>query len=109
MSRYIDADALKDKITQLDGGSAIDGIGYDIFTREVFELIDEVPTADVRENVKGEWIPEIINIPFCDIETGLICDTETGLTLFKCSICDYREDGESKFCANCGADMRKGD
>ena len=101
MSRYIDADALKNKITELDGGCAVDGIGFDIYTCEVFELIDEVPTADVVEVKHGKNI----------------CDTVIGHCEFKCSICGADalsvscgslDGGNFNYCPNCGADMRGG-
>lgn len=62
------------------------------------DLVDRVNSLPSAQK-KGEWIQEIINIPFCEHETEVVA--------FKCSLCGYREDGESKFCANCGADMRK--
>ena len=53
----------------------------------IYDLSD-VTTADVRENVKGEWI-----------EDGAIT---------KCSVCGNTSDycGTENFCYNCGADMR---
>lgn len=84
--RYIDADALKNKITELDGGCAIDGTGFDIYTCEVFELIDEVPTADVVEVVHGKWI-------------------DKGHYRY-CSVCNYNNPHIYNYCPNCGADMR---
>lgn len=53
MSRYIDADLLKGKTTRVNniwnGTTNAEGKGLD-------EIIDDIPTADVRENVNGEWI-----------------------------------------------------
>ena len=77
MSRYIDADELI-KLGLQDGA-------YE------YVSVDErahFPTADVRENVKGEWI-----------EDGAIT---------KCSVCGNTSDycGTENFCHNCGADMR---
>ena len=61
-------------------------------------MIDEVPSADVRENVRGKWIHDEI--------------TRNGNTVYtpnaKCSICDCYVFQESNFCPNCGADMRGG-
>lgn len=94
MSRYIDADALKDKITDIDGGCAIDGTGFDIYTHEVFELIDEVPTADVRENVRGEW---------------KVCDAKPPTWWYECSVCGKAGNVEYNYCPNCGSEMRKGE
>ena len=51
-----------------------------------------VPSADVRENVKGEWILKSTNGEWFDC----------------CSKCGYVEwDNPSNFCPNCGADMRQ--
>ena len=59
--------------------------------RKVIESVDDIPTADVRENIKGEWIVG---------DDSLICP-----------ICgahgeDIRSDFTFNFCPNCGADMR---
>lgn len=64
------------------------------------QLLNNLPTADVRENVRGEWI--------------IIKDQEwSGGEYVKCSNCDYgyaigayHEPAEFKYCPNCGADMR---
>ena len=79
MSRYIDADKLQEDFKELHGGK-----------RSL--LIDTAPTADVRQNVKGEW---------------LIRKYTT-----ECSNChtkwrDYRGlISTFYFCPDCGADMR---
>ena len=64
-------------------------------------LLDIEP-ADVRENVKGEWIEKKpMNFGKCINGLG---------SIFKCSVC-----GEeilcctTNYCPNCGADMRGGD
>ena len=58
--------------------------------------ISEIPPADVRENVRGEWI-EITN------ETE-----EWYWHPSKCSICGAEMLlSFDKFCPNCGADMRQ--
>lgn len=60
-------------------------------------MMNSVPAADVRENVKGEWITEYEpnGKPYC----------------FHCSACDddFRFIAITTaydFCPNCGADMR---
>lgn len=66
--------------------------------REAF--IDAQLTADVRENVSGEWISH-------DLENG-----EKSIDKDCCSVCGerFREIAmtgcEWNFCPNCGADMR---
>ena len=97
MSRYIDADITKAKLKEycVDNDSTVlqwyEMMGID-------DCIDNnVPTADVRENVRGEWKDFV--------------DRFTGFTLCRCSNCGrtvYCEEKESMhFCYNCGADMRE--
>ena len=84
MRRYIDADLLKDKTTRVNniwnGTTNAEGKGLD-------EIIDDIPTADVRENVKGEWI-------------------KIHWKAFRCSECKGISEYYTDFCPNCGADMR---
>lgn len=100
--RYIDADRLIDDIRPF--------AEYDSNRRNKdwvrrFEIaIDDQPTADVRENVKGEWIED---------------NPREKSMMWRCSVCGriayYPIIGERKsykkhcgynFCPNCGADMR---
>lgn len=68
----------------------------------VFEMQD---AADVRENVKGEWIVDKMH------------DTQYGKVKFRCSVCgipyalEHRQGARVgwNFCPSCGADMRGGD
>lgn len=95
MSRYIDADAvLREASKRFD------------YVDDFEEVLDAIPTADVRENVKGEWI-----------EMGTNTD---GTHNIKCSECGggYKTTGHArslvtkvkyKFCPHCGADMRGAD
>ena len=77
MRRYIDADKLQEEFKELHGGK-----------RSL--LIDAQPTADVRENVKGEWLH--ISDGYCDI--------------LKCSQCGKTTDSQSNYCPNCGCLMK---
>lgn len=85
--RYIDADKLQEAFKELHGGK-----------RSL--LIDTEPTADVRENVRGEWI-DAPNREFC-----FRADFKT----IKCNKCGYNmpkcDSFANNFCPNCGADMR---
>ena len=79
MSRYIDADALfMDVIHRYD------------YCDDFIEMIEAMPTADVRENVHGEWIP---------------CGGS-----FRCSECasmpEFKDIRRLHFCPNCGAEIR---
>ena len=81
MSRYINADALP-----RHGNRG--GIVH-------WKDIEEAPTADVRENVKGEWI-----------EVVLEQDEGWNVLACECSVCGRRSLNGSAFCPWCGADMR---
>lgn len=62
------------------------------------------PTADVRENIRGEW--ERVD-GFTGVEAFGF--KETTVEGWSCSICDFEIDVSEKsfnFCPNCGADMR---
>lgn len=96
--RYIDADNLKERIPK--------DIHEDVFENcsncellddeQVKELIDLQPTADVRENVRGEWISKMYE-----------CSRENYDQVFCCSVCGVSNDWRrTNFCPHCGADMR---
>ena len=63
------------------------------------ELIVNAPAADVREVKRGKWVEH--HIPF----------DWMGFTHWTCSECGYGEKekniNRTKFCPNCGADMRE--
>lgn len=78
--KYINADDVKDFIERaLDDDWMID---YAV------DRLDEMPPADVRENIHGEWF-------------------DKGSLSCRCSSCGCKSSKESKFCSECGADMRK--
>lgn len=104
MRRYIDADLLKDKTTRVNNiwnvTTNAEGKGLD-------EIIDDIPTADVRENVRGEWLPHPIK---GNREWDVCSACGTG-----CKRREYGIHANGKkwvteynflFCPNCGADMR---
>lgn len=81
--RYIDADNLQETFKELHGGK-----------RSL--LIDTEPTADARENVRGEWISKMVE-----------CSRENYDQVFCCSVCGVSNDWRrTNFCPHCGADMR---
>lgn len=103
--RYIDADRLKERIPK--------DIHEDVFENcsncellddeQVKELIDLQPTADVRENVKGEWID-------CGIHGDWAWEQDghgNSYHIWECSKCEYTIEHRSNYCPNCGADMRE--
>lgn len=64
-------------------------------------VLNPVPTADVRENVRGEWIKPIYR--------GDVLSY--GKAYYECDQCHKVAffGNEMNFCPNCGADMRGGD
>lgn len=60
-----------------------------------------IPAADVREVKRGRW--SFDNIIFTDAD-GV---SRSGMRGYKCSECGGFCIGESNFCPNCGADMRR--
>ena len=96
MARYIDADKL-----EKDGWMLVRT--YSINPQNMCyesKSIDEIPTADVRENVRGEWIQRGLRGQYhcsnCkhEILTNVFFDNNDVKRLWK-------------FCPNCGADMRQ--
>ena len=97
MARYIDTDNMKSiKNIQSANFNSIESIR---------EWIDSQPTADVRENVRGEWIDcEVVH----DRKDAKITDWQQA----RCSICGkwhttpymYNWD-HFEYCPNCGAQM----
>ena len=60
----------------------------------VIDSLEDLPSADVRENVRGEW--------------SLVTDRYgvNGEYVWKCSACSEMTICKGDFCPNCGADMR---
>lgn len=84
MSRYVDADNIwKEACNRFE------------FVDDFMEILDAVPTADVRENIHGEWIQA----------------KELGSCIYMCSECGETWDIFSgamplpNYCPNCGARM----
>ena len=92
MARYIDADALHARLDYC----VKEGMGSTI-AFSFRHIIDETPTADVRENVHGNWVG-------IDDEP---CET------FECDKCgfvldDWIQGALYNFCPNCGCSMKEG-
>lgn len=84
MSRYIDADLLQEDFKADHGGK-----------RSL--MIDTQPTADVRENVKGEWRTTYLD----HVAMG-----ERPKILY-CSVCNQCIAYPTNYCPNCGAQMER--
>lgn len=90
MSRYIDADKLKSHYAWWQNTD-----------QEAFDcIVDEQPTADVRENVRGEW--QITDAYPHNVHCS-VCHEKVAQTHWQ-----VWQDGSlpRNFCPNCGADMR---
>lgn len=100
MSDYISKAEAIDKIHWGINDEAF--FGEPEIDQAVMKFLREFPSADVRENIHGEWITqyEIIRNPY----------SEEHNPHTKCSECNFRVDTHSSqfmnFCPNCGADMR---
>lgn len=96
--RYIDADRLIDDIRPFAEYDS--NLSNKDWIRRFEIAIDNVPTADVRENVRGEWIRRDSRY--------------VGWISFDCSVCgetlelDMETSNDFKYCPFCGAEMRKG-
>jgi len=90
MSDYISRDSIRQKLWNKSYTDPNDAT-------EVCGIINIEPSADVRENVHGEW-------ELCEDQDGLygVCS--------KCGTdADFQHYGVPyPFCPNCGADMRGG-
>lgn len=84
MARYVDAE----KINLPKGFfNTVDNVP------KFFEWLDNLPTADVRENVHAHWVIET------EMVNGTLCSGQF------CSDCGYPQYLTTKFCPNCGAVM----
>lgn len=84
MRKYIDADNILYK--DLSEGRGVCWVTFR-------DWIKEMPAADVRENVRGEWQKEYL------VE-------DLGIMLYVCDKCAEPTVKKTNFCPNCGADMR---
>lgn len=103
MRRYIDADKLIEEIKErikaaIEWGKRAETEEIKIRAEQAVATFCEasltakkLSTADIRENIRGEWIKK---------EGSL-------WTLATCSVCgELSVEGDKPFCPNCGADMR---
>lgn len=65
---------------------------------DAVSLVGSMPPADVRENVKGEWLPQDHNKTNGMMSTAVYYYP-------KCSVCGHCGN-YTNFCPNCGAQMR---
>lgn len=105
MGRYIDADKLNMAFTMLrfneDGTLRHwdDRPNWCMSGKEVEDLINSIPTADVAERKRGAWIPQRGGGYACS-ECGRYALDEIDGNFIHVST-------KSNYCPNCGADMRE--
>lgn len=91
MAEYIEKDKLRLMKTEECAGHTIE---YAMGWKACVEWVKSLPAADVRENVKAEWVP-------ADEKPYIRKHFHT----MACSNCRKRKDGKWNFCPNCGAKM----
>ena len=106
MSRYIDADKLKDiKFNSISKDKY--GIYRMGWNDAIDAVVDNEPTADVRENVKGRWVEVVDRTEMYDKE-----GVKTWGMLFQCNQCGFvlnaveGHTGQYNYCPNCGCLMK---
>lgn len=101
MSRYIDADTLRERLQSLaydDWNQGI-SISFSDACNEIIDIIEEQPTADVRENVQSEWVR---------LEgRGVYCNACQQGWDFIQGVPEEVGRGRYKYCPNCGAKMEE--
>lgn len=93
MSNYISREELKEEIEKCHITSGVTNQGvWNECVDSILRTIDYIPSADVRENIHGEWKQNFLGIEICS----------------KCGepIRDRRLNHRN-FCNCCGADMRQ--
>ena len=104
--KYIKSDLAIEKIidvlTWFDGDEE-DGIRA---CKAIRDYVEKLPSADVRENVRGEWIHKYTHESLHD-RIGIWCSV-CGKDAMQDGDGYYIEDCETDFCPHCGCSMRGG-
>ena len=96
MRRYIDADKLINELEPVVKSAAFKNRNIRSNVNKCWEIVNNQPTADVRENVRGEWRTTYLD----HVAMG-----ERPKILY-CSVCNQCIAYPTNFCPNCGASMR---
>ncbi len=92
MSRYIDVDKLQETVYKRVNNPAIRGW--------LNSLINEQPTADVKEVKHGQWNTVL--------DESILEHYNNDVDIFACLICGIKSKRPTKFCPFCGARMDGG-
>lgn len=107
---------MSDYISRVEARNCITG---NEFRCRMIQGLESIPSADVRENIHGEWIPKESATNEWDID--IVCSEcgyvgiegyAHGYELNEINIQevrDYAKKLDMNFCTCCGADMRKGE
>ena len=124
MKKYIDVDLLKEKLNSFVDMSPTYtdyNCGYDDCMTAVQDTISDIPAADVKEVVHGEWIEKEHWVPLAqDCEVSYDSDYDDCYDekthswkekYWHCNQCDYEASREikprHKYCPACGANMQE--
>ena len=86
MAKYIDTEVFLEKFDHIP-----------MIQDSLRKALEHIPAADVRDNTKGHWR----TIPMACYGGGTI-------TEYECSECGEHSLMKTKFCPECGSDMRGG-
>ena len=96
MARYVDIYDLESRFIKEFGEPRLVLNGNPYWdSKRITEIMNSAPTADVRENVRGEWQENY------EVSTG-----GGSYRVFTCSNCGTSEIKRSPYCPWCGADVR---
>lgn len=93
MSRYIDAEKLREAVNQWDMQELYLPVHF-------LDLIEVIPTADVKEVKHGQWNTVL--------DESILEHYNNDVDIFACSICGIKSKRPTKFCPFCGARMDGG-
>ena len=98
MTEYIKRTAVFEQFDNADADVCetddFGGVDYGFGMKNIKELINAIPVADVAPVVNGRWVP---------------FHSETAGDIQYCSACEIGFDAKTDYCPNCGAKMDGGD
>lgn len=101
MSKYINADALKANVKEMEVFIDSNDFEYDIDHRMLAYLLEQVEKSliDIIDNMEAVDVAPVVYSEWCDDEY-----------FWKCDRCDAwlevtQQEGEMNFCPHCGAHM----